>query len=70
MARSSEDDSGDVPVVELPSTYLPETDESTPYVILDTQAKMVIVHGDGGGEVRMNIPASQCSFDSLAHAIR
>jgi hypothetical protein len=48
-------DSDDVPVIKLPSTFLPETDDSTPYVILDTQTQMVIQtpykEGDGGGEV-------------------
>ena len=56
-AAEEDDDSESVPIIEMPSKYLPETDDSTPYVILDTEAQIVIqtsyMEGDGG-EVRGN----------------
>jgi len=39
---TANDDSESVPIIEMPSTFLPETDDSTPYVILDTEAQMII----------------------------
>jgi hypothetical protein len=69
-AAADNDDSESVPIINMPSKYLPETDDSTPYVILDTEAQIVIqtsyMKGDGG-EVR----GKTCSavFYSSTHNI-
>ena len=69
-AAADDDDSESVPIINMPSKYLPETDDSTPYVILDTEAQIVIqtsyMKGDGG-EVR----GKTCSavFYSSTHNI-
>jgi hypothetical protein len=41
-AADDDDESESVPIVEMPSKFLPETDDSTPYVILDTEAQIII----------------------------
>ena len=69
-AAADDDESESVPIINMPSKYLPETDDSTPYVILDTEAQIVIqtsyMKGDGG-EVR----GKTCSavFYSSTHNI-
>jgi hypothetical protein len=69
--EDDDDNSESVPIINMPSKYLPETDDSAPDVILDTEAQIVIqtsyMEGDGG-EVRGK--TCWAVFYSSTHDIR